>query len=83
MKSAGWFAASIAFRTSGIRLVTPVEVSLCTTRTALNRWSVSASRVSWIFCGSAPLRQSPAMTVGLRPHFSASAFHSEEKWPVS
>ena len=35
MNSAGCLARSIASRMSGMRLVTPVEVSLCTTMTAL------------------------------------------------
>src|SRR3954468_8179822 len=35
INKAGWLARSIALRTSPIREVTPVEVSLCTTHTAL------------------------------------------------
>ena len=39
MNSAGWRARSIASRISAMRLVTPVEVSLCTTQTALTACS--------------------------------------------
>jgi hypothetical protein len=35
ISSAGWPAASMARRTAAMLLVTPVEVSLCTTHTAL------------------------------------------------
>ena len=37
ISGAGWQALSIAARIGGIWLVTPVEVSLCTTVTALMR----------------------------------------------
>src|SRR5229473_1477082 len=42
-RSAGCLARSIAARTSGTRLVTPVEVSLWTTITALRAWPLSAA----------------------------------------
>ena len=60
--SAGWPAASSAPRTAPMRLVTPVDVSLCTTATALiARARSSASRAS-MRAGSAPVRQSPSRT---------------------
>ena len=44
---AGCPALSMARRTAGMSLVTPVEVSLCTTQTALIWWSTSSlSRAS-------------------------------------
>ena len=42
-RSAGWPASSMALRTSGTRLVTPVEVSLWTTHTALMACALSAA----------------------------------------
>src|ERR1700738_5034342 len=41
--NAGCLARSIAWRTAPTRLATPVEVSLCTTITALNACTVSAA----------------------------------------
>ena len=79
MKSAGWPDSSIARRISGMRLVTPVEVSLWTTQMALKRCAVSSASTSRTLSGSAPVRQSPGTTVGLRPHFSANPVHSVEK----
>ena len=38
ISSAGWPVRSSASRTGGMRLVTPVDVSLCTTITALMAW---------------------------------------------
>jgi hypothetical protein len=58
--SAGCFAASIARRTARMSLVTPVEVSLCTTHTALIACCVSAFRRSSIFEASTPRRQPSA-----------------------
>ena len=83
ISSAGCFARSIALRTSAMRLVTPVEVSLCTTHTALKRCWVSAASFSSIAAGSAPWRQSPGMNSVTRPSRSAIFFHSDAKWPVS
>ena len=81
--SAGWPAASSAARTAPMRLVTPVEVSLCTTATALiARSRSSASRAS-IRAGSAPVRQSPSSTSTSRPSRRAIVDHSVEKCPVS
>ena len=81
--SAGWLAASIASRTSATRLVTPVEVSLCTTVTARIAWPGSAARRSWTTSGSAPWRQSPWTQSTSKPSRSAIARHSVAKWPVS
>ncbi len=83
MSSAGCFALSIALRTSAMRVVTPVEVSLWTTQTALIAccWS-AASRCS-IAAWSAPWRQSPAMNSTSSESFFAILCHSEAKWPVS
>ena len=52
--SAGCLAASMALRISAIRLVTPVDVSLWTTITALMAWDLSCDSRSPIATGSAP-----------------------------
>ena len=83
MSSAGCFALSIARRTSGIRVVTPVEVSLWTTHTALIEWPVSAFRRFSISGWSAPWRQSPGMISTLSPSLVAIFDHRVAKWPVS
>ncbi len=83
MYSAEWPAASIAFRTSPIRDVTPVEVSLCTTHTALNSLALSARRRLVIASGSAPWRQSVLRNSTWRPSFTAIFCHRVAKWPVS
>ena len=75
--SASWSPS--AARTSAIRLVTPVEVSLWTTITA----RVSGSSASAIRSGSAPWRQSPSSQVTRSPSFSAIARQSVAKCPVS
>ena len=67
MKSAGWRASSIAARISGMRLVTPVEVSLWTTQTALIRCSRSAASFSASSAGSTPWRQSPGTNSDVEP----------------
>ena len=80
-RSASEPAASIAARISATRLVTPVEVSLCTTITALMPGS---SRSAASACsGSAPWRQSPGSHFTSRPRRSAIARHRVAKWPVS
>ena len=61
----------------------PVEVSLCTTQTALIACALSSLSRAAIAAGSAPARQSDAMNSGCSPIFTAIAFHSEAKWPVS
>ena len=70
---------SIAARISGIRLVTPVDVSLWTTMTAAMSGSSSAATRS----GSTPWRQSPSTHFTDSPSRSAIARHSVAKWPVS
>jgi hypothetical protein len=83
MKRAGWAAAFIACLTSGMRDTTPVEVSLCTTHTALMRSSVSARKRFSMASGSAPWRQSPARNSTSRPRRAASFCHKLAKCPVS
>ena len=61
----------------------PVEVSLCTTHTALISCALSSFSRASIFAGSAPLRQSDAMNSGCRPILVAIVFHRLAKWPVS
>ena len=64
--SAGWPAASIALRISAIGDRQPVEVSLCSTQTALISFFLSLRRCSSIAAGSAPMRQSVLMNSGLQ-----------------
>ena len=75
ISSAGCPAASIARRTSLISVTQPVDVSLCTTHTALISRDLSSRRRASIFAGSAPARQSDAMNSGSSPIFVAIAFH--------
>ena len=83
INSAGWPAASMALRISAMGDEQPVEVSLCTTQTALISLLVSLRRCASIAAGSAPVRQSVLMKSGLRPSFSAMFFQSVANWPVS
>ena len=91
---AGWPAASIARRTALISEVTPVEVSLWTTHTALIAWPLSARSRCSIRSARTPCRHasgSPvvvqvpgsAMTSGASCRRSASLAHRLAKWPVS
>ena len=73
----------MALRTSPMREVTPVEVSLCTTQTALIVWPVSSASRFWMAAGSAPWRQSPGRNSVTRPRRVASFCHSAANWPVS
>ncbi len=73
----------MARRTSSMREVAPVEVSLCTTHTALMAWPLSSLSRASMACASAPLRQSEEMNSGASPSFVAMLFHSVAKWPVS
>ena len=66
-----------------MREVTPVDVSLCTTQTALMRLSASARSRFSIASGSAPRRQSPATNSTSRPSLAAIFCHKVAKWPVS
>ena len=68
-------------RISGIRLVTPVEVSLWTTITAAMTVGVAAPPRTT--SGSTPWRQSPSTHSTSSPSRSAIARHSVAKWPVS
>ena len=83
MKSAGWRASSIALRSAGMRLATPVEVSLCTTITALIAWLRSAVRRASSAAGSTPWRQSPGTKSTSSPCRLAMTCHRLAKWPVS
>ena len=83
MKSAGWRAASMARRTSSMREVAPVEVSLWTTHTALMVCPLSSRSLASMAAGSAPARQSEGMNSGTRPSLVAMLFHRAAKWPVS
>src|SRR5665647_1992576 len=65
-----------------MRLVTPVDVSLWTTMTALMPCSRSATRRASISAGCAPRRQSPAKKSTSNLNFSARPFQSIAKWPV-
>ena len=76
MNSAGWPTASIALRISAIGERQPVEVSLCSTQTALISFLVSLRSASSMAFGSAPMRQSVEMNSGLSPMLSAIFFHS-------
>ena len=76
INSAGWRAASIAARISGMRLVTPVEVSLWTTQTAFSRCSRSAASFSATCAGSTPCRQSPGTNSMSSPSRVAICRHS-------
>src|ERR1700716_1617953 len=68
---------------SPILLVTPVEVSLCTTITALMACAESCASLASISAGSAPWRQSPGMKSTSMPQRAAICRHSVAKWPVS
>ena len=57
IKRAGWPAASMAWRTAAMSEVTPVEVSLCTTHTALIFFSVSWRSRASISSACTPRRQ--------------------------
>ena len=73
----------MAARISGIRLVTPVDVSLCTTQTAAISCPVSAASRSATCAGSTPCRQSPGTMSTSSPRVRAISCHSVAKWPVS
>jgi hypothetical protein len=82
-RSAGCFALSMALRTSGMRVVAPVEVSLWTTHTALIACDLSSARRFSMASWSAPCRQSPGMNSTSSESFFAILCQSEAKWPVS
>ena len=83
MNSAGCLARSIAARTSAIRVVTPVDVSLWTMHTALTRCSRSAASFSSTSAGSTPCRQSPGTNSISIPSFPAICRHKVANCPVS
>ena len=73
----------MALRIAPMRLVAPVDVSLCTTQTALMACALSSFSFASITAGSAPRRQSEAISSTSRPSFDAILFHRLAKWPVS
>src|SRR5919206_24199 len=80
---AGWPAWSMALRTAAMLEVTPVEVSLWTTQTALMACPLSSASRAPIASGSAPVRQSPLMNSGSRPRRRAMRSHRVANQPVS
>src|SRR4030088_1768075 len=83
INSAGCFVRSMILRTSSGCVTQPVEVSLCTTMTALI-WCVrSADSRASISAMSAPRRQSPGMKSTSSLNLSAMPRHSTANCPVS
>src|SRR5712671_5175599 len=83
INSAGCFVRSMALRTSSGWVTQPVDVSLCTTITALMWcWRSAASHAS-ICSTSAPRRQSPGTKSTSSLNFSAMPRHSTANCPVS
>ena len=80
--NAGWRAASIAARTAAISVTQPVEVSLCTTPTALMLWAVSAASAAPIASISAAWRQSVSIISALSCSFFAISIQLAANWPV-
>ena len=66
-----------------MRVVTPVEVSLCTTITALIACALSAASFASTAAASTPLRQSPGTKSTSSPSFAAIFRQSVAKCPVS
>ena len=65
-------------------LVTPVDVSLCTTATALMAAvAIVGEPASSDRGGSTPWRQSPGTKSTCSPSRTAMSRHSVAKWPVS
>src|SRR5271163_4657240 len=81
--NAGCPTLSMAWRTSAIGLITPVEVSLCTTQTALTARAVSAVSFCATTPGSTPCRQSPGTKSTTSPSLVAICCHNVAKCPVS
>jgi hypothetical protein len=73
----------MAARIGAIGVVTPVDVSLWTTHTALIACAPSARNRFSISAGLAPWRQSPGMKSTTSDKRSASFFHRVANWPVS
>src|ERR1700676_1703497 len=80
---AGCFVRSIALRTSSGDVTQPVDVSLCTTITALILCWRSAASLASIASTSAPRRQSPGRKSTSSLNLSAMPCHSTANWPVS
>ena len=83
ISSAGWPTLLIRRRTSATRLITPVDVSLCTIATALIARLRSLASFASTLAGSTPCRQSPVMKSTSRPICAAILRQSVAKWPVS
>src|ERR1700730_3683589 len=81
--SAGCRARVMAARTSLTKLVTPEEVSLCTTPTAFSLWPRSSRSLASTTCGSTPCRQSVSTTSTSSPSLTATWIHNAENWPTS
>src|SRR3981189_1270765 len=83
ISSAGCFVRSMAVRTSSGWVTQPVDVSLCTTITALIRCWRSAASLASICSTSAPRRQLPGRKSTSSLNLSAMPHHSTANWPVS
>ena len=84
INNAGCPLRFIARLRSAMRLTTPVDVSLCTTTTALNSRAVSSFRRCSRISGDAPRRHVPGTYSTLRPSRSATCRHATcENHPVS
>lgn len=81
MSSAGCLLSSMTLRTNARSLVTPVEVSLCTTHTALIFLSLSARRISSRRASSAASPHGWSMTVTSRPSRCIMSIQRCEKTP--
>ena len=83
INSAGWLVRLRALRTSSGWVTQLVEVSLCTTSTALILCARSAASLASICSTSAPRRQSVGRNSTSSLNFSAMPRHSTANWPVS
>ena len=78
---AGCFAASIARRTAGMSVVTPVAVSFCTTITALMACEESCSSVWWMRSGDGALPHASSCSTTSRPSRCAMSIQRWLNWP--
>src|SRR6188768_3660893 len=83
ISSAGCLTRSRILRTSCGWVTQPVEVSLCTTHTALILCPLSADSLASICSRSAPWRQSPGRKSTSSLNFSAMPRHKMANCPVS
>src|SRR5713226_9556089 len=83
ISSAGWLVRLRALRTSSGCVTQLVEVSLCTTITALILCRRSAASFASIASTSAPRRQSVGKNSTSSLNFSAMPSHNTANWPVS